>query len=145
MLIEQIKENQIQARKNRDAELTQLLTTLYSEAAIVGKNAGGRDTTDEEVLSVVQKFIKNAREVRNNLQPADVRYQDAGYEINILSQYLPVQLSEQELHVAIEAIIQAKDLSTMKDMGIVMKELKGAFDGQYDGKTASQFIKELLK
>jgi len=145
MLIDTIKDQQLQARKDRDAPLAQLLTTFYSEAAMIGKNDGDRATTDKEVQAVAKKFIKNANEVYMNLPDTDNRALEAIFEIEILNAYLPQQMTDEELQTAIEAIIQAKDLSTMKDMGTVMKELKTGFDGQYDGKTASQFIKELLK
>jgi len=145
MLIDIIKDQQVQARRDRDADLAQLLTTFYSEAAMIGKNDGGRDTTDNEVIALAKKFINNAKEVMDNLDATDVRYTNADYEIGTLSNYLPTQLSEQEIRSAVEVIIDAKDLSTMKDMGVIMKELKSTFDGQYDGKVASQIIKELLK
>lgn len=145
MLIEQIKADQLQARKARNAQLAQLLTTFYSEAAMIGKNDGGRITTDEEVHAVAKKFIKNANEVMANLSEDDDRYAMAVFEVVNLTTYLPPQLSEEGLRDAIQAIIQAHDLSSMKDMGMVMKELKFAFNGRYDGKTANQIIKELLK
>lgn len=145
MLIEQIKADQLQARKDRNTNLAQLLTTFYSEAAMIGKNDGDRVTTDKEVHTVAKKFIKNANEVMANLPDSDDRYAMAVFEVVNLTEYLPPQLSEEGLHKAIADIIQSKNLSTMKDMGVIMKELKAGFEGQYDGKTASQFIKELLK
>ncbi len=144
MLINTVKENQTIARKSGDKKLAQLLTTFYSEAAMIGKNAGERLTTDKEVQAVAKKFIKNANEVMVNLPDSDARYAEAVFEIVCLTEYLPQQKTEEELTTIIDEIIQSKGLSTMKDMGIVMKELKSAFDGQYDGKTASQLIKELL-
>jgi hypothetical protein len=58
--MEQIKAKQIAARKSGSADAG-LLTTLLGEAAMVGKNAG-RETTDQEVVAVVKKFVKNIDE-----------------------------------------------------------------------------------
>jgi len=145
MLIDKIKADQLQARKDRDAGLATLLTTFYSEAVMIGKNDGSRNTTDDEVAALAKKFIKNAEEVMDNLGDMDLRYESAGFEIGVLSKYIPIQLSEQELRVAIEAIIQDNGLSSPKDKGVVFKELKTGFNGLYDGRAAGQLINELLK
>jgi len=59
-LMEQIKTAQVTARKT-GAQEASLLTTLLGEAAMVGKNAN-RETTDQEVVAVVKKFVKNIDE-----------------------------------------------------------------------------------
>lgn len=145
MLIDKIKIDRLAARRAGDTALAQLLTTFYSEAAMVGKNDGNRDSTDREVQAVAKKFIKNSTEVLDNVASHDVRALAAIYEIDTLKTFLPPQLSDEEVAVAVGAIIQARGLSTMKDLGIVMKELKSAFDGQYDGKVAKEAAQELLK
>ena len=50
MLINQIKSDALEARKARQTNTATLLTTLYSEASMVGKNDGNRESTDAEVL-----------------------------------------------------------------------------------------------
>lgn len=62
MLIVKIKHDQLVARKNRDQIESTLLTTLIGEADMVGKNNGNRDPFDEEVISVVKKFLKGVNE-----------------------------------------------------------------------------------
>jgi len=144
MLIDDVKQDQINARKARNTELATLLTTFYSEAAIIGKNDGDRQTTDEEVQSTAKKFIKNAREVMNNLDGQDPRAIQALVEIGVLSEYLPQQLADTELQNIIMDIIYVKAYSSMKDMGAIMKVLKENYAGEYDGKNASKLIKEQL-
>ena len=58
MLLNKIKADQLAARKAKDGLATALLTTLIGDAEMVGKNAG-RLVTDEEVVAVIKKFIKN--------------------------------------------------------------------------------------
>jgi uncharacterized protein YqeY len=128
-LMNKIKTNQITARKagalkEREASL---LTTLLGEAAMIGKNAN-RETTDQEVVAVVKKFIKNIDETVSALTSRD---QDASaflMERTILEQYLPMQLSEAALREV---------AACQTDMPAFMKHLKENYTGQYDGKLAS--------
>ena len=131
-LMEQIKTEQIAARKAGDSRAS-LLTTLLGEASMVGKNAG-RETTDQEVVAVVKKFIKNVDETINALT---MRNQDASaflMERGVLEQYLPMQLSEDALRQVAEC---------QKDMPSFMKHLKENFAGKYDGKLASMVAKKI--
>ena len=133
-LIEQIKQKQIAARKAGSAEAS-LLTTLLGEAAMVGKNAG-RETTDQEVVAVVKKFIKNIDETVSALSS---RGQDAASflaERSVLERFLPLQLTE----LALVNIAQ-----NHKSMPEFMKFLKENHAGQYDGKLASIVAKNIYK
>ena len=145
MLIDEVKAQSVQARKARDHELAQLLITFYSEAAMIGKNDGERPTTDAEVQKVAKKFIKGAQDVIKNLPEKDPRVDAAQFEIDVLETFLPQQLTEEELRSNIEDLIQTNNVQSMKDMGFVMTELKAYYDGQFDGKLASQITRELLK
>jgi len=145
MLIDTIKADQLQARKDRKTAEATVLTTLLGEAAMIGKNDGNRATTDDEVIAVVKKFIKGNNDIMGLTDPMSATHMTARDENVYVSQYLPPQLTESELNTTIQGIIHLTGAQTMKDMGTVMKELKNQFDGTYDGKTASQLIKELLK
>ncbi len=65
-------------------------------------------------------------------------------EIDVIQRYLPKALSEDEARAAIAAIIDEQGLSTKKDLGKVMKEVRSRFPGQIDGKLASTIAAELL-
>lgn len=133
-LIEQIKNQQLIARKNGSEEAS-LLTTLLSEAVNIGKNNGNRETTDAEVVSVVKKFIKNIEET---VAALTTRNQDATKFLNekaVLETFLPKQLTETEL------LEIAKTKSSMPEF---MKHLKDNFNGQYDGKLASTVAKSVF-
>lgn len=133
-LIDQIKTQQLEARKN-SSESTSLLTTLLSEAVNIGKNNGNRETTDAEVVAVVKKFIKNIDETVSALT---TRNQDASKFLNekaVLETFLPKQLTENELTEI------AKTKNGMPDF---MKFLKENHNGQYDGKLASTVAKTVF-
>lgn len=141
MLIEQIKNDQIEARKARDTFKATTLTTLYSEAAMVGKNDGNRTTNDSEVIAVVKKFLKGIEE---SIAAYPGEANELLAEKQILTTYLPSQFSDEKLSDIIDCIIVANNITEMKQMGLVMKELKSQFDGQFDGKTASSLVRSKL-
>lgn len=144
-LIQTIKADQVQARKQKLAAVASLLTTLIGEAEMIGKNAGSREVTDAEVIAMTQKFVKNISETITILGDNDPRTLVLIGERCILEKYLPKQLSEAELRVAIQDIIGGIITASQKpNMGSLMKVLKERFEGQYDGKMASMITKEEL-
>ena len=148
-MLDRIKNDMLIARKNKDKIASNLLITLYSEASMVGKNDGNRETTDIEVLKTIKKFIKNAKETLSahilRSDGASVSVIDnLKQEIEILETYVPKQLTEVELTGIITALVDENNISNMKGMGVLMKSLKEKYDGLYDGKLASVIIKKLL-
>ena len=145
MLINQIKSDALIARKARQANTATLLTTLYSEASMIGKNAGNRESTDQEVLQVIEKFVKNANEVKNILLKNNKDVSHIENEILVLSRYLPQKMSYEELGHVIRGIIKGlTEDKSPKLMGEVMGMLKILHGGQYDGKLASEIVKKGL-
>ena len=140
MLIEKIKTDQLIARKGHDAIASSLLTTLIGEAEMVGKNAG-RAVTDEEVVAVVKKFVKNMDETLGYLGDVDSNARtNVLIEKNVITKYLPQQLNALQLEKIIGNLVHANG----KNTGAIMKELKAKFAGQYDGKMASEIVKKVL-
>jgi uncharacterized protein YqeY len=135
-LISQIQTLQLQARRTASPDAA-LLTTLLSEAAMVGKNAQ-RETTDAEVVDTVKKFVKNIDQTLTFLQAAGNSATDAAElarrERQVLEQFLPHQLSDYELTAI------AVGRSSMPDF---MKYLKENYAGQYDGRAASAVAKQV--
>lgn len=134
-LIEQIKKDQLTARKNRDAVATSLLTVLMSEALMVAKNDGREAPTDEEVVASVRKFLKGNAEVQ--LHAKDEALDIAKREAELLNGYLPKQLTEVELGGIITSLNEP-------NMGKIMAHLKANYTGQYDGALASKVVKKVL-
>lgn len=133
-LMDTLKVKQLEARKAGQTQAASLYTTLLGEAAMVGKNAGNRDTTDAEVVAVVQKFLKNIAETIQALttrgQPVDAQKA----EQELLKVFLPQQLTELEL------VDLAKTNQSLGMPGF-MRMLKENYSGRYDGKLASQVAK----
>lgn len=121
----------IQAKRDKDTLKSSLLVTLLAEAERVGKDAGNRMSTDEEVSAVIKKFIKNMDETLKFTSSENILR-----EKEILLGYLPKQLTKEEL----ETIIKASALTTVPE---VMKFLKQNHAGVFDGKMASDITKNL--
>ncbi|RWZ87186.1 MAG: hypothetical protein EO766_11665 [Hydrotalea sp. AMD] len=138
-LLQQIRADLDAARKNKNQGLLTILTTLYSEAAMVGKTKRNAESTDEEVLSVVRKFKVGVEEI----QKIKGLTEESINEVNVYEKYLPQQFTPEQLNNHINEIILdvGKD---PKNMGKVMGLLKAKYNGFYDGTKASQLVKELL-
>ncbi len=90
---------------------------------------------DESVLKIITKMKKSLTTT------GDV---DSLRELTYLEDYLPKQIDRHDLVNVIDSYVREEGLSTIKDMGRVMSHLKTNFSGQYDGKMASNIIKEIL-
>lgn len=138
-LIDKIRADQLQARKNRESEKSLILTTLIGEAGMIGKNAGNRESTDEEVTGVIRKFLKgNSENKRIATDCKDsVWLSVLEAERELLESYLPKQLTADEIREKLQGIELSKP--------VMMKHLKDNYAGLYDGRTASQIVDDLIK
>lgn len=139
-LLEKIKADQLAARKNKETLKATLLTTLYSEAAMKGKNSG-RDTTDDETIQVIQKFLKGINESisyleKGNINPEALATVQA--EKGILDAYLPKMATEADIRAEVATL----KVAGAANIGAIMKGLKDKFGAALDGKLASQLAKE---
>lgn len=142
-LFEQIKADQLAARKAHNAQAALLLTTLIGEATAIGKNDGNREVTDADILALCKKFIKGMDEMLGYLagtNPSAVAGITA--EKTILGAYLPQQMDEYVLTIAVRIILN--ELGVGANMGQVMAALKTKHAGMYDAKMAATIIKGLV-
>ncbi len=141
MLSEQIKKDRIQAKKDNEDFKYEVLTTLLSEVQRLEKP---EQEDDDKVKKVIKKSVKGLNEM------ISVDVANAGKhkaEKALLEEYLPQQMTEDELEKAIDGIVSESfepGTATPKDMGKVMKILKEKHDGTYDGKVASQVVRAVL-
>ena len=146
MLIVKIKQDQLVARKNRDQIESTLLTTLIGEAEMVGKNNGNRDPFDEEVISVVKKFLKGVNETIDILSRSGHDVSQFEKEREILDSYLPTQLTKEKLIVMLDsAVVDGTLVEDKSFKGAAMKWLKEHYSGQYDGPVAAAAIDEFAR
>lgn len=155
MLIEKIKSDLDLVRKIKDKndfnriQLT-LLSTLYSEASRIGKDKDNRISNDEETLSVVKKFIKNANLTISELKKVNRDYSELEQELSILNSYLPIQdedsiTKEKLIEFLTKLKEQEKDIPDGKAaFGFYIKKVKEEYGDKFDGSQMSGVIKEFL-
>lgn len=101
---------------------------------------------DDKITQIIAKEVKKRKDSLEDYKKGgreDIVKQ-VEEEIAILSEYLPKQLSKEEIIPIIKQIIQETGASSIKDMGKVMKEAKEKLGASADGKTINEIAKELL-
>jgi len=101
---------------------------------------------DDDIIALIQKGIKQREEAIVQFKTADRDdlVQTEQSQIDIFAQYLPKQLTDDELEAIIADIIKETGASSMKDMGKVMNPTKEKVGGGADGKRINQIVKKLL-
>lgn len=124
---EKINQDLKEAMLSKNEPVKSLLRVVIGEFNRVDKIL-----SDEKASSILKKMVDNAKEVGNE------------GEVVILEKYLPQQLTKDQLTGLVSSIIEDYGYSSMKDMGKIMAALKETHAGQYDGKLASEIIKNRL-
>ena len=103
--------------------------------------------TDEQVIEIIAKESKKRKDAESEFEKSgreDLIKQNKE-EIEILAEYLPKQLSVEEIEKIVEEVITETGATTMKDMGKVMKAAKEKIGAAGDGKTISDTVAEIAK
>ena len=130
-------------QENAVAALRSVKTAIQNEKV----NGAYHELTDNDIVKLIQKLVKQRQESieiysqagRNELADQEQK------EMFVLQNYLPKMLSDDELKLAIDRLITDLNAKTMKDMGTIMKALTERYPNQYDGKTASTYIRNKLQ
>jgi uncharacterized protein len=149
MLRDDINEALKVAMKARDeprVSTLRLVNSTLKNADIEARGQGKPPLSDEDALGVLQKMIKQRQESAELYQkggrPELAAKEQA--EIEIISGYLPQQLSDLEAGSVIQALVHEINAQTMKDMGRVMAALKERYAGKLDFSKASAAVKKAL-
>ena len=105
-----------------------------------------RELDDAEVIKLIQRGIKQREEAISQYSAAqrDDLVAKEQEQVDIFMQYLPKQLSDEELENGMKKIILEVGATTLKDMGKVMGAASKAFAGVADGKRINEMVKKLL-
>ena len=128
--------------KNRDKEITSTLRMAISE--LKKEEIDKRiDLEDEQVIQILQRMIKQRKDSYSQFLDADRNElaEKEQNEINILSDFLPEQLSEEELNLIVTEVIKETAASGPQDMGKVMGSLKQRIQGNADMGLVSKIVK----
>lgn len=146
-LFDQISKDIKEAMKARDKVRLETLRNI-KKVFIEAKTAPGADDTleDADALKILAKLAKQGKEAaatfvgQNRQDLAD----DEMAQVKVIEEYLPKQMSEEEIEQAVKEIIAATGASSMKDMGKVMGTASKQLAGKADGRIISGIVKKLL-
>ncbi len=131
--------------KAKDGNRVSVLRFLLS--AIKNREIEKREPlTDDEVLAEITSSAKRRRESIEAFREGgrmDLVGKEEG-ELAILQEYLPAQLSPEEVRRVIQEVVQAVGASSASDLGKVMKEVMPRLRGQADGKLVNEIVREVL-
>ena len=141
-----IQKDLITAMKAKDEKALRAVRAIKS-AILLFKTSGTNAELDEDAeIKMLQKMVKQRKESLSifEQQGREALAQTEREEIEVIEQYLPQQLSEEEIEATIKNIIAETGASSMKDMGKVMGAANKAFAGQAEGAVISAIVKRLL-
>jgi uncharacterized protein YqeY len=136
----------MKAKNERALSTLRMVNSTIKNADIEARGQGKPPLSDGDLLSVLQKMIKQRQEsveLYDKGGRAELAAQERE-EIAIISAYLPKQMSEDEVKSAIGAIISETNAAGIKDMGKVIGALKAKYAGQMDFGKASGLVKAAL-
>lgn len=144
-LMNRLSEDMKQAMKNKDKFKLSVIRMVLSSikyAEIEKKSS----LTDDQIIDVLTRELKQRRDSLQEFEKANRTdlIEQVKAEIEILKDYLPEQLSEEELKKVIEDTIQEIGAKSKSDMGKVMSAIMPKVKGRADGKLINKLVQELL-
>ncbi|QXP61144.1 GatB/YqeY domain-containing protein [Olleya sp. HaHaR_3_96] len=136
-----------EAMKSKNTVALTALRAVKSEILLAQTESGAKlELTEEQELKILQKQVKQRKDSaaifleqnREDLAAPELA------EAEVISQFLPEAMSEEEVTKVVEAVIAKTGAAGMKDMGKVMGVVSGQLAGKADGKTISNIVKAKL-
>src|ERR1700730_5489562 len=136
----------MKAKNERAVSTLRMVNATLKNADVEARGDAKPALGDADVLSILQKMIKQRQESVDLYRKGgrDDLVQQEQREIDIISGYLPKQMSDDELKAAMGAVIKAAGAASIKDMGRVMAALKERYAGQMDYAKAGGLVKTQL-
>ena len=146
-LDENLKEAIKSQEKQRVATLRLINAAIKDRDIAVRSEENTEGVSDDEIILILSNMVKQRKQ-------SIIQYEEGGRielaerereEIKIIQEFLPNQLTNDEIQTEISKIIDAEEQLTIKDMGKIMGELKNRFSGRMDFGKASEIVKALLR
>lgn len=145
MLKEKLMEDLKNAMKNKD-EIRKNTVQMVRASILQIEKDKGIQVEDDKIIEIIAKEVKIKKDALKDFEKAERQdlIDQTNKEIEVLQEYLPKQLSREEIKVELEKIISEIGATTMKDMGAIMKEAKAKMGASADGKTINEVAKEIM-
>lgn len=134
------------AMREKDKVALDSLRAVKSQILMLKTEAKGADVSAEQEIAILQRMIKQRKDSyeqfvaqnRNDLAEVELA------QMKVIEQFLPAQLSAEELEAEIKKIIAEVGAESLKDLGKVMGTASKTLAGKSDGKSISEMVKKLL-
>lgn len=145
MLKEKLMEDLKESMKNKDTVRKNTVQMVRASILQIEKDKG-IEVEDDKIIDIIAKEVKTKKDALKDFEKAE--RQDlidlTNREIEILQEYLPKQLSRDEIKAEVQKIITEIGATSMKDMGVIMKEAKAKMGASAEGKTINEVAKEIM-
>ena len=134
------------AMREKDKVALDSLRAVKSQILLLKTEAKGADVSVEQEIAILQRMIKQRKDsyeqfvAQNRTDLAEVE----AAQMKVIEQFVPAQLTAEELEAEIKKIITETGAESIKDLGKVMGTASKALAGKSDGKSISEMVKKLL-
>ncbi|MBU5675668.1 GatB/YqeY domain-containing protein [Alkaliphilus sp. MSJ-5] len=134
------------AMKNKDQLRKNVITMIRADIKQIEVDKRV-ELTDEEVIEIISKQAKQRRDSIEEFKKGgrEDLVEQAAQEVDVLMEYLPEQLSEEEIETIIKEVIADTGATSMKDMGKIMATAMPKLKGRTDGKVVNQIVRKILQ
>ena len=145
MLKEKLLEDLKNSMKEKNIVRKNVIQMVRAAILQIEKDKG-IEVDDNKILEIIAKEVKTRNDSLEDFEKGgrEDLVKQAKEEIEILSEYLPKQLTREELREKLEVIVKEVGATTIKDMGKVMKVAKKQIGTAADGRSINEVVKELL-
>jgi uncharacterized protein YqeY len=145
MLKEELMNELKEAMRDKN-EIKKNTVQMVRAAILQFEKDNAVEVDDNKIVEIIAKQVKEKKDAMVEFEKGgrEDLIKQTTEEIEILSKYLPKQLSKEEIKPIIEEVIKAVGATSMKDMGNVMREAKAKIGAAADGRTINEVVKELL-
>ena len=144
MNYEQLRAEKMAALKSKDTVKNNVVTMLLSGMTYLKKEVG-RELTEEECRSCIQKELKQVKESLEMSNGREDAAEELQKQIAILEGYLPQQMSEEEVQAKVQSIVENLGVEPIvKNKGAIMKNVMAELKGKADGKLIGRIVDQLL-
>ena len=134
------------AMREKDKVALDSLRAVKSQILLLKTEAKGADVSAEQEIAILQRMIKQRKDSYEQFvsqNRTDLAKVEAA-QMKVIEQFLPAQLTAEELEAEIKKIIAETGAESIKDLGKVMGTASKALAGKSDGKSISEMVKKLL-
>ena len=145
MLKEKLMEDLKESMKNKDVIRKNTIQMVRAAILQIEKDKG-IEVEDDKILEIISKEVKSKKDALRDFEKAERQdlIDQTNQEISVLQEYLPKQLSREEIKSELERIIAEIGATSMKDMGAIMKEAKAKMGASAEGKIINEVAKEIM-